>query len=224
MQQCNKQAIIIRPSVPTYLDVLMLFTVFYVFFLSFAKSSGRYFVKRRSWGGVGAHAENSIGPVTPIENQCFVSSQPHPLSSPIWFQMFLDFHISYRLYDYRISFSHFYYTDCPVTPRSIEPQCFVSSQPHHLSSPIWFFLDFHISFLLYVCLQLVFYKFLHCRPCYLIWFSPKLFFCYHPSPTISFCFFCILAFPFCSTWCIVKNKAIGLYKNLVLPETIHISW
>ena len=147
-RKTNKQAIIMWPSVPTNLDVLMLFNVCYAFFLSFAKSSGRYFVKRRSWGGVGAHAENSIGPVTPIEPQCFVSSQPHRLSSPIWFHMFLDFHISYRLHVYRLSFSHFYYTY--VTPRTIEPQCFVSSQPYRLSSQIWFFLDFHISYLLYV--------------------------------------------------------------------------
>ena len=66
-------------------------------------------------------------------------------------------------------------------------------------------------FLSVVCLRLVSYKFLHCLVTSLLRYAPI--FCSIPClQQIHFWrLFCILAFPICSIWCIVKNGAIGFY-------------
>ena len=66
-------------------------------------------------------------------------------------------------------------------------------------------------FLSVVCLRLVSYKFLHCLVTSLLPYAPM--FCSIPClQQIHFWrLFCILAFPICSIWCIVKNGAIGFY-------------
>ena len=98
--------------------------------------------------------------------------------------------------------------DWPRYPNWAPMLCVITASPPVFTNLILFGLSYFLSV---VCLRLVSNKFLHCLVTSLLRYAPM--FCSIPClQQIHFWrLFCILAFPICSIWCIVKNGAIGFY-------------